>query len=207
MIAGFRCNETQCVFQGEQSAVLPPDIQKTARRKLRYLHHARTLKDLRVPPGNHLEALKGERKGRHSIRINLKWRICFVWGEDNNAYHVEIVDLSLRKKGTKMKKSNKRLDPVHPGEVLHEDFMEPLNMSCHAVAKAIGTTPTAISEICRGKRSVTAEMALKLGRLFNVSPEIWIGMQADYDLEVAREKSQTQIEARVRPLPKLAIAG
>ena len=66
--------------------------------------------------------------------------------------------------------------------MLREDFMKPMNLSAYAVAKAIGATPIAISQICRGKRSVSAEMALKLGRLFNVSPELWIGIQADYDL-------------------------
>ena len=84
-----------------------------------------------------------------------------------------------------MSKRNERLNPVHPGDVLREDFMKPLNLSAYAVAKAIGATPIGISQICRGKRSVSAEMALKLGRLFSVSPELWIGIQADYDLEIA----------------------
>ena len=84
-----------------------------------------------------------------------------------------------------MSRQNDRLNPVHPGDVLREDFMKPMKLSAYAVAKAIGATPIAISQICRGKRGVSAEMALKLGRLFNVSPELWIGIQADYDLEIA----------------------
>ena len=80
-----------------------------------------------------------------------------------------------------MSKRNDRLNPVHPGDVLREDFMKPMKLSAYAVAKAIGATPIGISQICRGKRSVSAEMALKLGRLFNVSPELWMGIQADYD--------------------------
>lgn len=99
-----------------------------------------------------------------------------------------------------MSKASDRLKPVHPGDVLKEDFMGPLGLSAYAVAKAIGTTPIAISHICRGKRGVSAEMALKLGRLFNVSPELWMGIQADYDLEVARQRSEAKIEKRVRPL-------
>jgi proteic killer suppression protein len=70
---------------------LPPDIQNTARRKLEYIHRARTLHDLMMPPGNRLEALKGERKGQYSIRINDQWRICFEW-RGGNAERVEIVD-------------------------------------------------------------------------------------------------------------------
>ena len=66
-------------------------IERIARRKLLYLHRARSLQDLRVPPGNRLEALKGDRKGQHSIRINDRWRICFVWTE-GDAFDVEIVD-------------------------------------------------------------------------------------------------------------------
>ena len=99
-----------------------------------------------------------------------------------------------------MKKNIARLDPVHPGDVLREDFMKPLGLSAYAVAKALGSTPIAISEIIRRKRGVSAEMAIKLGRLFNVSPELWMGIQSDYDLEVARERSEAAIIRRVQPL-------
>src|SRR6059036_1893641 len=102
-----------------------------------------------------------------------------------------------------MSKSKDRLNPVHPGDVLREDFMKPKNLSAYAVAKAVGATPIAISQICRGKRSVSAEMALKLGRLFNVSPELWMGIQADYDLEIARLHSEKRIERNVHPLREL----
>jgi len=96
-----------------------------------------------------------------------------------------------------------RLEPVHPGDVLREDFMKPLALSAYAVAKAVGATPIAISQICRHQRAVSAEMALKLGRLFNVSPELWMGIQADYDLEIARLRHQTRIQKRIQPLPEL----
>src|SRR5665213_2963441 len=99
-----------------------------------------------------------------------------------------------------MSRQNDRLNPVHPGDVLREDFMKPMKLSAYAVAKAIGATPIAISEIIRGKRGVSAEMALKLGRLFNVSPELWMGIQADYDLEMARERCESKIIRRVQPL-------
>ena len=82
--------------------------------------------------------------------------------------------------------------------------MKPLDLSAYAVAKAVGTTPIAISEIIRRKRGVSAEMALKLGRLFGVSPEIWMGIQADYDLEIARLRSEARILRRVQPLNRQA---
>jgi len=82
--------------------------------------------------------------------------------------------------------------------------MKPLGLSAYAVAKAIGSTPIAISEIIRRKRAVSAEMALKLGRLFNVSPELWMGIQADYDLELARDRSEAAIFRRVHALKQTA---
>ena len=91
VIVTFDCAATERIFRGERSRRLPPDIQNTARRKLEYLHRARRLDDLRMPPGNRLEALAGNRRGQHSIRVNDQWRICFEW-QDGNAAHVEIVD-------------------------------------------------------------------------------------------------------------------
>jgi toxin HigB-1 len=91
MIVDFRDAETSTVWEGRRSRRLPPDIQASALRKLRIINNAKRLDDLRVPPGNRLEALRGERQGQHSIRINDQWRICFVW-RDNHAHQVEIVD-------------------------------------------------------------------------------------------------------------------
>ena len=91
MIVNFRDNEAATIWSGRRSRRLPGDIQAAALRKLRLLNNAKRLDDLRVPPGNQLEALKGGRSGQHSIRINDQWRICFVW-KDNNAHEVEIVD-------------------------------------------------------------------------------------------------------------------
>jgi toxin HigB-1 len=81
MIASFRCEETRRLWNGERSRRLPPEIQNVALRKLRLLAAAKRLDDLRVPPGNRLEALLGDRAGQYSIRINDQWRICFHWSE------------------------------------------------------------------------------------------------------------------------------
>ncbi len=91
MIKDFRDRETEKIWSGEGSRRLPRDIQQVARRKLRMLNSAKALQDLRVPPANRLEALKGDRRGQHSIRINDQWRICFAW-QDGNAGEVEITD-------------------------------------------------------------------------------------------------------------------
>ena len=91
MIRSFACTETERLFNDESSRRLPTQIQRVARRKLLLVSQARRLEDLRVPPGNHLEALKADRKGQHSIRINQQWRICFEW-TPAGPEHVEIVD-------------------------------------------------------------------------------------------------------------------
>jgi proteic killer suppression protein len=91
MIKGFKDKEAEKLFHREPSRKLPHDIQRIALRKLRMLHRAKTLDDLRIPPGNRLEALKGDRQGQHSIRINEQWRICFIW-QDGEVLAVEIVD-------------------------------------------------------------------------------------------------------------------
>jgi len=91
MIVSFRDPEAATIWDGRRSRRLPHDIQTVALRKLRLVNNARTLEDLRVPPGNRLEALAKDRRGQHSIRINDQWRICFVW-RDGNAHQVEIVD-------------------------------------------------------------------------------------------------------------------
>ena len=91
MILGFRDRETRLIRAGRRSARLPLDIQGVALRKLRLLNQARVVEDLRIPPGNRLEALKGNRAGQMSIRVNDQWRICFVWTEGGPT-DVEIVD-------------------------------------------------------------------------------------------------------------------
>lgn len=91
VIQSFKDKETERVFNRQRSAKLPHNIQQVALRKLRMLNRALTLNDLRVPPANRLEKLKGSREGQHSIRINNQWRICFEW-LDGDAYEVEIVD-------------------------------------------------------------------------------------------------------------------
>src|SRR4051794_26407574 len=98
-----------------------------------------------------------------------------------------------------MKTESNRIPPVHPGDILLEDFMKPLGLSSYAVAKAIGSTPIAISEITRRKRSVSPEMALKLGRLFGVTPSIWTALQSDHDLEIAGRKMKARL-ARIEPI-------
>ena len=91
MIRSFADKEAEKVWSGTPSRRLPADIQAVARRKLRMLNNAASIEDLRIPPANRLEALKGNRRGWHSIRINDQWRVCFRW-HNGDATDVEIVD-------------------------------------------------------------------------------------------------------------------
>ncbi|MCL6473133.1 MAG: type II toxin-antitoxin system RelE/ParE family toxin [Firmicutes bacterium] len=91
MIKSFKDKETEKVYNREGSTKLPRDIQQVALRKLRMINNAKSLNDLRIPPANRLERLKGDREGRLSIRINDQWRICFRW-RGGDAYEIEITD-------------------------------------------------------------------------------------------------------------------
>lgn len=91
MIKSFGNKETESVYRREYVKKLPAKIQQASLRKLRMLNNAKSMQDLRSPPGNRLEKLKGDREGQHSIRINEQWRVCFEW-KDNDAYEVEITE-------------------------------------------------------------------------------------------------------------------
>ena len=94
--------------------------------------------------------------------------------------------------------SKRKLDPIPPSEILYEDFMKPLGVSINALAREIAVPPNRISDIVNGKRSITADTALRLGKYFGVSPEIWLNLQVDYDLRVAKRTTWLKAEPRVR---------
>lgn len=96
----------------------------------------------------------------------------------------------------------KHLPPVHPGEVLAEDFMKPLGLSQYRVTKDIGVSALRISQIVRGRRSITADTALRLARYFGTSAAVWLRMQARYDLEIAEAKMIRRINRAVKTLPR-----
>ena len=97
----------------------------------------------------------------------------------------------------------KKLAPIHPGEILREEFMKPRDLSQNALARALRVPPRRINEIVLEKRSITADTALRLARYFGTTPELWTGLQADYDLRVVRYGKEKQIERDVEPLADL----
>lgn len=91
------------------------------------------------------------------------------------------------------------MSPVHPGEILLEDFLKPLGLSQYALAKAIAVPPRRINEIVHGKRAISADTALRLGRYFGVQPDSWMNLQAHFDLEVAARLLGNRLDTEVRP--------
>jgi antitoxin HigA-1 len=92
----------------------------------------------------------------------------------------------------------KLLEPIHPGEILYEEFMKPMEVSINALSREIAVPPNRVSDIVNGKRGITADTALRLGKYFGVSPELWLGLQVDYDLRVAKRTTWLKAEHRVR---------
>ncbi len=92
-----------------------------------------------------------------------------------------------------------KLNPIHPGEVLLEEFIKPMNLSQNRLAIEIGVDARRVNEIVLGARSITADTALRLARYFGVSPQFWLGLQAEYDLDVAMDKLGNRLEREVRP--------
>jgi addiction module HigA family antidote len=91
----------------------------------------------------------------------------------------------------------KALEPIHPGEILLEEFMKPLGISINRLAREISVPPGRVSAIVNGQRAISADTALRLGKYFGVSPETWTGLQADYDLKVARRAIGEELDKRV----------
>jgi addiction module HigA family antidote len=95
---------------------------------------------------------------------------------------------------------NKKLPPIHPGEILMEEFLEPMGISQYRLAKNISVPPRRINEIVHGKRSITADTALRLGRFFGMSPQFWLNLQTRYDLEVTEDLLEDRLDKEVHSL-------
>jgi addiction module HigA family antidote len=96
-----------------------------------------------------------------------------------------------------MTSKQKLLEPIHPGEILLEDFMKPMGISINRLARDIAVPPGRVSAIVNGKRAITADTALRLGRYFGTSPDVWMGLQTDYELRIAQRTIGPEVEKRV----------
>ena len=211
VIKSFADRRTAALFAGHAVRDLPNQMQRRARAKLLAIDAAKQLDDLRIPPGNRLEALHSDRRGQYSIRINDQWRICFEWREDA-AWNVEVVDyqrdeiMNIKREDVDAGRvdfaeviTGKKLPPIHPGEILRDEFLEPMKISVYALAQAIKVPRSRVNDIVLGRRGITADTAFRLARYFGTTPELWINLQARYDLDVANRTLRHRIEREVRP--------
>ena len=143
--------------------------------------------------GNRLEQLRGDRAGQHSIRINDQWRICFSWA-------LQALPTSRSRTTTESDKPTMATahPPIHPGEILLEEFLIPLGISQYRLAHAIGVPPRRINEIVHGKRAISPDTALRLSRAFDTSDRFWMNLQIRYDLDVQLEVHRNELD-RLRP--------
>jgi addiction module HigA family antidote len=98
-----------------------------------------------------------------------------------------------------MARKTKTMPPIHPGETLREDFLKPLGMTVHRLAMELGVAATRVNDIVRGKRAITADTALRLARYFGTTPQFWMNLQVNYDLELAQDARGPEIAGRIRP--------
>ena len=174
MIISFRDKRTRAFFDGERVQAFQR-FERQAVMRLDRLHAADCLMALNTP-GNRLEALKGDRKGQYSIRINDQWE----WPDGSpGPTNVEIVDYH--------QEVNMGRLLIHPGEHL-ADELEALGMSANQLAKELGVPANRITQTIRGKPGITGDTALRLGRWFGTGPEIWINLQKNYELRLAAEE-------------------
>ena len=149
-------------------------------RQLKALDVAARLEDLTIPAGNRLEALKGDQAGRHSVRINDQYRLAFRWEQA----------MPTRFASKTITRDPNWLGPaIPPGEVLLEEFLKPMGSGEVEASRRLGISLNRLNEIVLGKRGITADTALRLGRLLKTSPQFWMRLQADWDLHEAIQRA------------------
>jgi addiction module HigA family antidote len=189
MIKTFRSRGPELLSARKSVALFHPvelahGVELLMRRKLAQLNAAEDLRDLAVPSANCLEPVMGERKGEHSIRISHSWQIRFVW-RDHDAYDVDLVRCHAPVSPTVAEGESDLLPPIHPGEILLKDFTRPQLISANELALALGVPTTQIGAVMDGHLSITNGVAMGLGLFFGSTPNLWLNLQRDYDLQMA----------------------
>ena len=201
MIVSFRDEWLRAFFvEDVQSRNIPPDLESRLFRKLQMIDDAMTDQDLRVPPSNHFEKLRGKLAGFQSIRVNKRGG----WSSDGMAAGAKqrgsISTTTATGEARRTMLTTKR-KPASVGEILIEEFMQPLGLTQGALAEAMGVQRKHVNELCKNRRNVTAATALILARVFGNSPDFWLNVQRRSDLWEAMHspKERERIE-RARPL-------
>jgi toxin HigB-1 len=202
VIRSFGDSRTQQLWLTGKSKRFPPNLIQSALRKLLLINVATRLDDLRVPPGNRLEALKADRAGQFSIQVNDQYRICFAWS-NGDAFDVEIIDYhgSISLLEDKQMPTRKDAVPtwnIHPGEILREEFLKPMGLSANELAKSIHVPAPRINDIVLERRGITADTAVRLARFFNMSEEFWMNLQLQYEIRAALQRLRKTIR-KIQP--------
>jgi addiction module HigA family antidote len=189
MIKTFRSRGAELLFARKSVALfqameMAQGVELRVRRKLAQLNAAAELRDLAVPPENCLEPVTRETKSQHSIRISHAWQLCFVW-RSHDGYDVDLVRSNVLGNPVVAEKEGDLLPPIHPGDILLQDFTRPHLISVNELALAMRLPPTRIGAVIDGKRGITADAAFGLGSFFGTTAELWLNLQRDYDLQVA----------------------
>jgi toxin HigB-1 len=207
VIRSFADRFTEEVWRTGTTRGSPPS--NVTKRKLAMLDAAAELLDLRNPPGNRLEKLRGDRQGQHSIRINDQYRICFVW-RDHDAYEVEVADYHwkarLRSAWEELVSIARKGTPnwsVHPGEVLREEFLKPIGLSAYEAAKRLRVPAPRINDIVLERRGISADTAVRLSRLFRTTEQFWLNLQGAYEISRVKAARTKEFET-IEPLAQVA---
>jgi addiction module HigA family antidote len=189
--------------QDKHAKRIPVDLRQGLFHNFQLIDDATTDADLRVPPSNPFEMLSGHLDGLHCIRVNLQWRLIFEWdGEDGKARNLYLDNHSYWGGNTMLMTERK---PVSVGEMLHEEFMKPLGLTQGQLADAMGVPRKHVNELCTDRRSITADTALMLARLFGNSADFWLNIQRRNDLwEALHSPERRQRIERARPIEKVA---
>ena len=173
---------------GKSKGMPPANLRKAARKKLGILHAATAFEDLRIPPGKRLEAWVGERRGQHPrpdkrpvsrlLRV-AGWRR--LQGRNNRLPLRQEKDVSFKNNGPAGW-------AVHPGEILREEFLEPMNISPYRLALDLGVSPPTVNDIVRERRGITPEIAIRLAKYFGNSEQFWLNLQDAFAVYHARNK-------------------
>ena len=185
MIVSYRGRRTAAFAAGQYVKALS-GVERPARLKLDRVEAAHTLTDLAALPGNRFEALKGDRKGQYSIRINEQWRICFD-GLRN------LRDRRTWRLWITTRENTMARVAIHPGEHLAEE-LDALKMSAAALARRLKVPTNRVTEILNGQRAITGDTALRLAHFFGTSAEFWLNLQTLYELRLAEAKTGKAIK-------------
>ena len=195
MVRSWADQGTKDIWDGrntKSARAIPRTLWTGLVERLEQLDAATALGDLRVPPSNRLERLRGDRRGTYSIRVNRQYRITFRFS-DGDAYRVCCEDYHQKKRKTPMPKKHAKGDipatglpthrpPTHPGTILRHRFLEEMDMTQAEAARRMDIPVTRVNELVRGKRGITARSALRLSRLLGTTPQFWMNLQAGWDL-------------------------